>query len=147
MKPDYGQEVKQEGDVLKTLFFFDDWLLHAREGLDRKQGQCSLLKEVKLGTHPELSAINPRVFFYDNFLGCYVMYVDCSYKNDKDDKKHFTFRLESDDPHNWPIPEWAPGSGPLWNRVKNPVLDQNGDPLRDYFVLCLAGTPLGFTQK
>jgi len=50
MKTSYGQEVKQEGIASKTLLFFDDWLLSAREGLDRKQGQCNLLKEVKLGT-------------------------------------------------------------------------------------------------
>ena len=142
MKPDYGQEVKQEGDVLKALFFFDDWLLHAREGLDRKQGQCSLLKEVKLGTHPDLSSIYALRFYYDKWLDRYVMYVDCAHKGDKDNQGNFTFRLDTDDLCNWPTPEWSSGSGPLWNRVKDPVLDQNSNPLYYFDMLCLAGTPL-----
>ena len=33
---------------MDTLFFFDDWLLHAREGLDRKQGQPQPVKEIAL---------------------------------------------------------------------------------------------------
>ncbi|MCD4669300.1 MAG: hypothetical protein K8S14_02515 [Actinomycetia bacterium] len=142
MKPDYGQEIKQKGDVLKALFFFDDWLLHAREGLDRKQGQCSLLKEVNLGAHPELSSIYALRFYYDKWLDRYVMYVDCTHKYNKKNQSNFTFRLDTDDLCDWPVPEWTSGSGPLWDRVKNPVLDQNGNPMYYFDVLCLADTPL-----
>ena len=135
----YGQGVNQEGDVLNALFFFDDWMLRARDGLDRKQGKPTLVKEVKLGTHPELSIIRGGRFYYDKGLGRYVMYVDCQHK---DGRSRFTIRLESDDPYNWPLPKWASGSGPLWTRAENPVVDQDGNPLCCFNVLCLEGTPL-----
>ena len=134
-----GQGVKRDGDVLNALFFFDDWMLRTRDGLDRKQGKPVLVKEIKLGTHPELSIIRGGKFSYDECLGRYVMYVDCHHK---DDRSRFTFRLETDDPYNWPMPQWASGSGPLWTRTENPVLDQKGNPLCCYNVLCLEGTPL-----
>lgn len=141
MKTSYGKEVKQEKNASKTILFFDDWLLSVREGLDRKQGQCNLLKEVKLGTHPELSSIFGLRFLYDDYLDRYVMYVDCCFKDPKK-YSNFTFRLDTDDLQNWPIPKWTSGSGPLWTRIENPVLDQNNNPLHYFDLICLAGTPL-----
>ena len=130
-------------EVLKALFFFDDWLLHARDGMDRKQGQSSMVKEIDLGSHPELSYINCLRLYYDECLGRFVMYVDCGYKEDiQSDYRNFTFRLDTDDLQNWPLPEWASGSGPLWTRIENPVLDQDGNPLCWFDIQCLAGTPL-----
>ena len=83
---------------MKSLFFFDDWLLRAREGLDRKQGQPRRVKEVLLGSHPELSVLrgasNPR---YDERIGQYATYVDCIQRKDN---KRFFIRLETDDPYN-----------------------------------------------
>jgi len=69
------------------------------------------------------------------------MYVDCCFKDPKN-YSNFTFRLDTDDLKNWPIPKWASGSGPLWTRIENSVLDQNDNPLYYFDVLCLANTPL-----
>ena len=38
---------------MTSLFFFDDWLLHAREGLDRHQGRPERVKEVVVGSEPD----------------------------------------------------------------------------------------------
>jgi len=124
---------------MKSLFFFDDWLLRAREGLDRKQGQPRRVKEVVLG-HPELSLIRGiSNISYDEYSRHYRMYADCIQK--KDDKC-FWIRLETDDPYNWPAPHWASGSGPIWTRTKNVVLDQHNNSLCCFNILPLAGTPL-----
>ena len=124
---------------MKSLLFFDDWFLRAREGLDRKQGQPSPVKEVVLGSHPELSIIRAGRFHRDAGTGRYVMYVDCHHK---DDRKRFCTRLETEDPYNWPEPQWTEGTGPMWTRAQNAVVDQNGNPISCFNIVSLAGTPL-----
>ena len=42
---------------MKSLLFFDDWVLRVREGFDRKQGKPVCLKEIVLKSHPELYRI------------------------------------------------------------------------------------------
>ena len=42
---------------MNSLFFFDDWQLHAREGLDRKLGRPQPVKEIDLGKHPDVAYI------------------------------------------------------------------------------------------
>ena len=125
---------------MKTLHFFDDWALRLREGLDRKQGQPRRTGEIALGTHPELSivrgAANPR---FDERRGCYVSYVDCF---EREGEGRFFLRVETDDPRHWPAPRWRVGSGPVWSRAENVVMDQHGRPLSCFNVLPLGGTPL-----
>ena len=124
---------------MNSLFFFDDWFLRAREGLDRKQGQPRLVKEVALGSHPELRIIRGARFHYDEGRGRYVMYVDCHHK---DDRKRFSIRLETEDPYNWPEPKWAEGTGPMWTRAENAVVDLDGNPMSCFNIVSLADTPL-----
>ena len=47
---------KPPNGCMNSLFFFDDWLLHAREGLDRKQGRPRRVKEIVIDSYPD-----PRV--------------------------------------------------------------------------------------
>jgi len=125
---------------MNSLFFFDDWLLHAREGLDRKLGQPSMVKEIVIDAHPDpdLESIRGLGIDYDPQRERYFMPVDC---HDRSGKRFFT-RLETDDPYNWPMQHWTPGSGPLWSRAENVYLDQHGAPLDCFNITCLAGTPL-----
>ena len=41
---------KTADECMNSMFFFDDWMLQAREGLDRIQGRPVLLAEIR----PEL---------------------------------------------------------------------------------------------
>ncbi len=125
---------------MKTMYFFDDWILRNREGLDRKFGQPERGKEIKLEPHPELSRIRGATKIrYDKRLGKYVTYVDCIQKTDG---TRFFVQLESDDPSTWPELKWSAGKGPLWTRVDNVIKDQYGNPLSCFNVLSLLGTPL-----
>ena len=125
---------------MNSLLFFDDWFLHAREGLDRRQGQPQYVKEVsvKFQPDPDLKSIWGTYIFYDRLRGHYSMIVDCT---DRADKRFFT-RLETDDLYNWPEQLWTKGSGPLWTRAGNVYLDQHNKPLDCFNIFSLAGTPL-----
>lgn len=125
---------------MKSLFFFDDWLLHAREGLDRKQGQPQQVKEIVIDSYPDpdLESIRSGGIDYDAQRRRYVMAADC---HNRAGKRFFT-RLETEDPYHWPEQRWTRGSGPLWTRAENAYLDQHGDPLDCFNVSGLVGTPL-----
>jgi len=123
---------------MNSLFFFDDWLLHAREGLDRKQGRPQMVKEIVIDSYPDPDLKSIRGLGIDYDRGRYFMMVDC---RDRADNRFFT-RLETEDPGNWPEQRWTPGSGPLWTRAENAYLDQNNDPLACFNIFCLKGTSL-----
>jgi hypothetical protein len=133
---------QEEGSDLhmNSLFFLDDWLLFAREGLDRKQGRPEPIRDIVLNPDPDpnLKWIRGARMWYDPCRSRYVMVVDCI---DTEDRRFWT-QLESDDPCDWPAQRWAPGDGPLRTRADNVYVDQNNDPLDCFDVLCLAGTPL-----
>ena len=122
-----------------SLRFFDDWRLRLREGLDRLQGQPRQLAELPLGTHPELSIIrglsSPR---YDGRRQCWFGFIDCHLA---DGSGRFFLKVETDDPYHWEPPRWSDGSGPIWSRTGNLVVDQHGSPLACFNVLPLVGTP------
>jgi len=120
------------------MFFFDDWMLHAREGLDRKQGQPKWVKEIEMGSHPDLKWIRGVRTGHDERRGCYFMVIDCNTKAGK----RFWTRVETKDPYNWPKQDWTPGNGPLETRAENAYRDQNGETLDCFDLFCLAGTPL-----
>lgn len=125
---------------MNSLFFFDDWLLFAREGLDRRQGRPERIGQFALDPQadPDLESIRGLGIVHDPIGGGYEMVVDCQSRSGM----RFFTRLRSDDPYRWPTQEWKSGSGPLWTRADNVYLDQHGRPLDCFNVLCLAGTPL-----
>jgi hypothetical protein len=125
---------------MNSLFFFDDWLLFAREGLDRKQGQPDRVKEIVLEhqADPDLKSIRNLGISYDEGRKRYVMDIDCY---DRSDTRFFT-RLETEDPYHWPAQRWSSGGGPLWSRADNAYLDQHRKPLDCFNTFSLAGTPL-----
>jgi len=131
---------KSSSECMNSLLFFDDWFLHAREGLDRKQGHPEMVKEIVLDSQPDpdLKRIRSGGISYDECRDRYMMVVGVTNQAGK----RFMIRLESDDPYNWPDQQWTPGSEPLWTRTQNAYLDQNNDPLCCFNVFCLAGTPL-----
>ena len=53
---------------MNSLLFFDDWFLHAREGLDRRQGRPQCVKEVsvKFQPDPDLKSIREHIYFTIN---------------------------------------------------------------------------------
>jgi hypothetical protein len=122
------------------MFFFDDWMLHAREGLDRKQGQPKPVKAIQLeyDADPDLKSIRGIGPAYDDRLDCFYAIADC---HDQSGRRFMT-RLEMKDPYNWPRQTFAPGSDPLWKRAGNTYMDQHGNPLTCFNVYSLAGTPL-----
>ena len=91
-----SQGKKPPSGCMNSLFFLDDWLLHARQGLDRKQGRPQMVKEIVIDSHPDpdLTSIRGLGIDYDRRLGRYVMFVDC---RDRADNRFFT-RLETEDP-------------------------------------------------
>ena len=134
-----SQEKTADG-CMKSMFFFDDWLLFAREGLDRMQGRPERVREVvsDFQSDSDLKSIRGLGVQYDQNRSCYVMGVDC---HDMAGTRFFT-RLESDDPYNWPAQRWAAGKGPLWTRADNAYLDQDNKPLDCFNIFGLEGTPL-----
>ena len=139
--PGFMMPKSNDNKCMNSLFFFDDWLLHAREGLDRRQGRPQYVKEVsvKFQPDPDLKFIRGLYILYDDSRGHYTMVVDCFDQSDK----RFHTRLETDDLYNWPEQRWTAGNGPLWTRAANDVyLDQNNRPLTCFNIFSLAGTPL-----
>ena len=123
-----------------SLRFFDDWRLRLREGFDRLQGHPRQLAEIPLGTHPELSIIRGLSSTrYDERRECWFSFIDCHVV---DGGGRFFLRMETDDPYHWEAPRWSAGSGPIWSRTENLVVDQYGAPLACFNVLPLTGTPL-----
>ena len=128
---------------MNSLLFFDDWLLRAREGLDRKQGQPQFVKELVLEGTPDpwikASSHGMRCLkmFHDQKRGRYIMGAELIGLDGR-----CTILLDTDDPYNWPLLPLTPGSGPPWERAKNVIVDQHNRPLDCFNFLPLAGTPL-----
>lgn len=137
--PDIEAMKTSDRRFMNTLFFFDDWFLRAREGMDRKLGRPKMTKEVVLDfqSDPDLKSIRGLVPIYDPARSCYMLIIDC---HDKKGQR-FWIRLESDDPYTWPPVQWRPGDGRLWTRTDNVYLDQNNVPLCCFNQLPLVGTP------
>lgn len=124
---------------MESLFFFDDWLLDVRQGLDRKMGQPQYVKPIYPKGHPVLTAARLKSVHFNESIGRYVAYVDCLVP---EGQRRFMSRVESDDPLEWPLPRVSEGSGPLWQRTENVILDQNGEGVWPSDYTFLAGTPL-----
>jgi len=124
---------------MQSLFFFDDWLLDVREGLDRNLGQPRLLKEIYPQGHPVLNAARLKSVHYNAQRGRYIAYADCL---TPEGHRRFLTRLETDDALEWPLPRVTDGPGQLWQRTEDVVLDQDGEALWPSDYTLLAGTPL-----
>jgi len=123
---------------MKTLFFFDDWLLDVREGLDRKMGQPRFLKKIYPEGHPVLTAARLMMIHPCEENGRYAAYVDC---HGPEGHRRFLVRVETDDPLDWPLPQVSEGPGQLWRRTKDVVVTQDGEAMWPSTYCLLAGTP------
>ena len=123
---------------MQSLYFFDDWLLDVREGLDRKMGQPRTLKKIYPEGHPILSAARLLTIHRYEKNGRYAAYVDC---HGSEGHRRFLVRVETDDPFEWPLPQVSEGPGQLWRRTKDVVLTQDGEAMWPSTYCILAGTP------
>jgi hypothetical protein len=135
---------------MKGIWFFDDWMLERRDCLERVWGKPTFVKEI-------FTEFNPPGWdgyggyptaFYDERLGRYVMYLN-AYPGRKSQNRtpgisagEFQFRVQSDDPYNWPNPSYEPSATLAWQGFKEVVIDQDGNPIWCHAVHSLAGTPL-----
>ena len=132
------------GPPMNCLLLFDDWMLQARQGLDRVQGQPVLLAEIvserpeHLSSGADADAITS--LFFDQRVGRYVMYVDCHMAGPE--RKRFNVRVESDDPLEWPDLRGERAAKILHPSSENVVVDEDGKPLSRFIVTSLAGTLL-----
>ena len=138
-------EVHDSGEPpMNCLLFFDDWMLQARQGLDRMQGQPVLHAEIstELPDHLSSSADADAItsLFFDERVGRYVMYVDCF--TAETERRRFAVRLESDDPREWPDLSGERAAKVLRPEGENVVVDENGKPLSRFVIRPLAGTAL-----
>jgi len=125
---------------MNCLLFFDDWMLQAREGLDRMQGQPVLLADVTVEVPEHLSSAGAGGLFFDERVGRYVMYAGCHTAGPE--STSFVVRVESDDPTDWPDLRGERAAEVLQLSNENVVVDENGEPLYRFGVYPLAGTPL-----
>ena len=135
---------------MEGIWFFDDWMLERRDCLERVWGKPSFVKEIFTEFYPPgwdgyggfITA------FYDERLGRYVMYL-IAFPGRKSRNRtpgvsagEFQFRLQSDDPYNWPNPSCEPSSTLAWQGFEDVTVDQDGEPIWAHAVHTLAGTPL-----
>ena len=135
---------EDSGPPMRCLLFFDDWMLQARQGLDRLQSEPVLLADTtpKLPEHLSRIAVGMATtsMFFDERIGRYVMYVDCW--TAEPERSRFTVRVESDDPREWPDLRGERAVEALHPSGTNVVVDENGKSLSRFIVRSLAGTSL-----
>jgi len=125
---------------MNCLLFFDDWMLQAREGLDRMQGQPVLLADVTPDVPEHLASARILWLFFDDRVGRYAMYVDC--RTAGPESTRFEARVESDDPTDWPDLRGERAAEALRLSGETVVVDENGKPIAPFSITPLAGTPL-----
>jgi hypothetical protein len=125
---------------MKTMLFFDDWLVERRDCLERVWGRPAFVKEIFTDCYPGFLGYEGFITaFYDEGRGRYVMYLAVS--PPKADPETFVVRLESDDPRQWPNPVYDVSATPAWKGFKDVVVDQDGERFWPFAVRTLAGTP------
>jgi hypothetical protein len=126
---------------MKTLLFFDDWLLHRCDGLERVWHRPTFVKELISGFYPGFLGYGGYMtVFHDERVGRYVMYL--AIYPPEADAGVFVVRLQSDDPYNWPNPHFDRSVTPAWKGFQNVVTDQHAERFWPFAVQSLAGTPL-----
>jgi hypothetical protein len=126
---------------MKTLLFFDDWLLHRRDGLERVWHPPALVKEIFTESYPGFLGYGGYMTaFYDERVGRYVLYL--AVYPPKADPETFVVRLESDDPAAWTNPRHDRAVTPAWKGFAQVLVDARGERFWPYAVMSLAGTPL-----
>lgn len=129
------------GKGMKALLFFDDWLLHRRDGLERRWHKPTFVKELFSDFYSGFLGYGGYMtVFHEPRVGRYVMYL--AIYPPEADSGVFVVRLESDDPRNWPNPRFTPGVKPAWKGFQNVVTDQHGERFWPFAIQSLAGTPL-----
>jgi hypothetical protein len=127
---------------VKTILFFDDWMLEQRIGLDRIIGEPACLGEFFPQRPASVKHWMPRGFFFDSRVGRYVMYLNVVPKKGGEGvKTRFSLRLELDRPDQWEAPVLDDTVSEPWKGCPNLVVNQDtGDPICGD-VTPLAGTP------
>ena len=140
---------------MNGIWFFDDWMLERRDCLERIWGKPKFVKEI-------FSEFSPPGWdgyggfptaFYDERLGKYVLYLSNFPGRESKDRTpgggagacidgRFLFRVQADDPYNWPNPRYDPSAELAWQGFEDVVVDQAGNPVWTHTVQSLAGTPL-----
>jgi hypothetical protein len=132
------------GPPMNCILFFDDWMLQARQGLDRVQGKPVLVSTVspELPRHLSRLALADAAtsLHFDERVGRYAMYVDCW--TAAPERKRFSVRVESDDPRKWPDLLGERAAKALRLPGENVVVDESGKLLYRFVITPLAGTPL-----
>ena len=129
---------------MNCLLFFDDWMLEARQGLDRVQGQLDERADITPVLPEHLSRLAEAdaatSLFFDERVGRYVIYMDCWTAGTEPTR--FAVRLESDDPLEWPDLRGERTAEVLQLSGENVVVDESGEPLSRFVIRPLAGTTL-----
>jgi len=126
---------------MKTILFFDDWLVERRECLERVWGRPKFVKEIFSDYHPGVLGYGGYYsVFYDERVGRYVMYL--AIYPPEADPGTFVVRLQSDDPYNWPNPAYDLSVTPAWKGFADVVVKEDGDRFWLLVTRSLAGTPL-----
>lgn len=124
---------------MKTLLFFDDWLVERRDCLERVWGRPKLVKEIFTDYPPWLLGYSTGHVFYDDRLSKYVMYVTVIPR--EVDPGMFNVRLQSDDPYNWPNLTYDASVTPAWRGFSDVVVHESGF-LPHSNITPLMGSPL-----
>jgi hypothetical protein len=126
---------------MKSILFFDDWMVEHRDSLERVWGRPRFVKEMFQEFYPGFLGYAGYISaFYDANVGRYVLYL--AIIPPKADPTVFVTRLESDDPYNWEAPAYDTSVTPAWKGFQNVVVDQAGERFWPFSVFPLAGTPL-----
>ena len=125
---------------MNCILFFDDWMLQAREGLDRMQGQPVVAADITADVPEHLASAGASNLFFDERVGRYVMYVGCHTAGPE--PTSFVVRVESDDPIEWPDLHGERAAEVLQLSNENVVVDEKEKPLYRFGIYPLAGTPL-----
>ena len=129
---------------MKTILFFDDWMLEQRIGLERVVGQPTCLGELL----PERPAsvkhwMSRGGYFFDSRVARYVMYLHIVFRESRPGvRDRFSVRLESDRPDQWEAPIIDEDALPPWKGCPNLVGEKDtGQPLmKEILVTPLSGT-------
>ena len=130
---------------MKTILFFDNWMLEQKIGLERVVGHPVFLKELFPDRPSMINNWRPRAVFLDPRLGRYVLYLTFVPRDAPQGlRSAFMMRLESDRPDQWETPIIDEDASPLWKGCPNVVMEKDtGQPLTGELVV----TPLSGTSR
>ena len=127
---------------MKSILFFDDWMLEQRIGLERVVGQPTCLGELFPERPASVKHWTCGSHLFDSRLGRYVMFIQIVPREGPEGVKGgFSVRLQSDRPDQWEAPVIDEKASPLWEGCANVVVEaETGQPIGGH-VTPLADTP------